>query len=45
MGEDEKKLHVLTQINTKINRDCSTKAEFYVNRGKINNKYYNFIKI
>jgi hypothetical protein len=34
MGEEDKKLHILTQLNTKINRDASDKADFLVNKGK-----------
>ena len=42
MGEDEKKLHILTQMNTKINRDVTDKIEIYVNKGIYKYKYNNF---
>jgi hypothetical protein len=32
LGEEDKKLHMLTQMNTKINRDFNDKIEVYVNR-------------
>lgn len=42
MGEEEKKLHILTQFNTKINRDMSDKAEHYVNKSKSTRNNYKF---
>lgn len=36
MGEEEKKLHILTQMNTRINRDSSDKVEYYVNKSNLN---------
>jgi hypothetical protein len=31
MNEEEKKLYVITQINTKINREKLDKSEYYAN--------------
>jgi hypothetical protein len=35
MSEEEKKLCFVTQIHTRINRDCNEKVEYYVNKRKI----------
>jgi hypothetical protein len=34
MTEEEKKLHMFTLLNTKINREQSGNTEYYVNEGK-----------
>ncbi len=35
MTEDEKKLHIITQLNTRINRESTDKVEYYVNKSII----------
>jgi hypothetical protein len=35
MSEEEKKLFIFTQMNTKINAGSPDNTEFYVNKGKI----------